>query len=97
MAAAEPLTGSSSLGSLIQNNNNNKGDTPSCDNHHETCCFDYVQRENDSKNNSEHISTHSNASVAALRRSSVSAFASPKNEATNNDDDNCNFILFKLN
>uniref|UniRef100_A0A1I8BN10 Uncharacterized protein n=1 Tax=Meloidogyne hapla TaxID=6305 RepID=A0A1I8BN10_MELHA len=67
MAAATPLASSSSLGNLIQNNNEEEiliND------------FNYI------KNN---ILTNSSSNIPSLRRSSISAFTSPKNEIGNNN------------
>nr|CAD2171840.1 unnamed protein product [Meloidogyne enterolobii] len=87
MATATPLASSSSLGNLIQNNNNDNEQTN--DTNNQKYYFNYIKNENKNcgeNNILEHSASNNN--IAALRRSSVSAFASPKNveeEIGNND------------
>nr|CAD2179984.1 unnamed protein product [Meloidogyne enterolobii] len=86
MATATPLASSSSLGNLIQNNNDNEQTN---DTNNQKYYFNYIKNENKNcgeNNILEHSASNNN--IAALRRSSVSAFASPKNgeeEIGNND------------
>ncbi|CAK5114314.1 unnamed protein product [Meloidogyne enterolobii] len=86
MATATPLASSSSLGNLIQNNNDTEQTN---DTNNQKYYFNYIKNENKNcgeNNILEHSASNNN--IAALRRSSVSAFASPKNgeEEIGNDD-----------